>query len=76
MAKSKKRGGEKAHRKRLMSRNNNIKGQIKRQEKLFIETMEKQLEAYKNQLSAETETNTSENVKLNTDGFIQSSEIL
>jgi hypothetical protein len=57
MPKSKLRGGAKAHRKRVQARNNNIRGaQRKFQEEYNAEIM-KQLEAYKQQMSADTENN-------------------
>jgi len=57
MPKSKLRGGAKAHRKRVQARNNNIQGaQRKFQEEYNAEIM-KQLEAYKQQMSADTENN-------------------
>ena len=79
MAKSKKRGGEKAHRKRVATRNQNIKSQVKKQEKMFQDAFMEQLEKMRETFSAETENkeiSTSETVKLNTDGFVQSSEII
>jgi hypothetical protein len=36
MAKSKKRGGEKAHRKRLNQRNQGVKLQMKKQQQMFV----------------------------------------
>jgi hypothetical protein len=57
MPKSKLRGGAKAHRKRVQARNNNIRGaQRKFQEEYNAEIM-RQLEAYKQQMSADTENN-------------------
>lgn len=57
MPKSKLRGGAKAHRKRVQARNNKIRGaQRKFQEEYNAEIM-KQLEAYKQQMSADTENN-------------------
>jgi hypothetical protein len=47
MAKSKKRGGEKAHRKRLQTRNNNLKAEQSAMQKLFNESMKAQIEALK-----------------------------
>jgi len=75
MAKSKKRGGEKQHRKRVSSRNKIMKAQITKQQKMFTQIMEETMKRMKEeQLSGDT--NTSESFKLNTDGFIQSSEVL
>jgi len=47
MAKSKKRGGEKAHRKRLQTRNNTLKAEQSAMQKLFNESMKAQIEALK-----------------------------
>jgi hypothetical protein len=47
MAKSKKRGGEKAHRKRLQTRNNSLKAEQSAMQKLFNESMKAQIEALK-----------------------------
>jgi len=47
MAKSKKRGGEKAHRKRLQKRNNTLKAEQSAMQKLFNESMKAQIEALK-----------------------------
>jgi hypothetical protein len=47
MAKSKKRGGEKAHRKRLEKRNNVLKAEQSAMQKLFNESMKAQIEALK-----------------------------
>jgi hypothetical protein len=47
MAKSKKRGGEKAHRKRLQIRNNALKAEQSAMQKLFNESMKAQIEALK-----------------------------
>ena len=47
MAKSKKRGGEKAHRKRLEKRNTSLKAEQSAMQKLFNESMKAQIEALK-----------------------------
>jgi hypothetical protein len=71
MAKSSKRGGAKAHRRRVKNRNAEIKGRIKKAEKLFNDAMMEQLEKMRESFSGqtqETETNpveTSESVQLN-----------
>ena len=44
MPKSRKRGGEKAHRKRVQKRNSNLKNQQNRIQKLFQEEMMKRME--------------------------------
>ena len=54
MAKSKKRGGEKAHRKRLQTRNNALKAEQSAMQKLFNESMKAQIEALKQKDSLET----------------------
>jgi len=57
MPKSKLRGGAKAHRKRVQARNNDIRSaQRKFQEQYNAEIM-KQIDAYKKQMSADTENN-------------------
>jgi hypothetical protein len=76
MPKSKKRGGEKSHRKKISLRNTTVKSEIKKQQKMFQDAMLEQLEAYKEKMSGETKSETTESIKLNTDGFVQSSEIL
>lgn len=53
MPKSRKRGGEKAHRKRVQARNNNIKNQQNRIQKLWEEELMKRMEELK--ASGETE---------------------
>lgn len=53
MPKSRKRGGEKAHRKRVQARNNNIKNQQNRIQKLWEEELMKRMEELKS--SGETE---------------------
>lgn len=74
MPKSKLRGGAKAHRKRVKARNERNAIEIKKKQKLMQEMFMKQLEKMKLQMSGET--NTAETVNLNTDGFVQSSEII
>jgi hypothetical protein len=54
MAKSKKRGGEKAHRKRLQTRNNSLKAEQSAMQKLFNESMKAQIEALKQKDSLES----------------------
>ncbi len=79
MGKSKLRGGAKAHRKRVNARNQLIKSQIKKQEKMFQDAFMEQLEKMRESISGETqnqETSNSETIKLNTDGFVQSAEII
>jgi hypothetical protein len=78
MAKSKKRGGATAHRKRITVRNQKIKGEMKKQSNLLKEAMMEQLEKLRSE-SGDTqnaEIVTGEEIKLNTDGFIQSPEII
>lgn len=53
MPKSRLRGGAKAHRKRVQKRNNNIKNQQNRIQKLWEEELTKRMEELK--LSGETE---------------------
>jgi len=56
MPKSKKRGGEKAHRKRVNSRNSNIAGVQKKMQEEYSAEMTKRFEEYKKTLSADTES--------------------
>lgn len=69
MAKSSKRGGAKAHRRRVKNRNTQIQGRIKKAEKLFQEAMKEQLEKMRESFSGMTEdqepVETSESVQLN-----------
>ena len=74
MPKSKLRGGAKAHRKRVKARNERNAIEIKKKQKLMQEMFMKQLEKMKLEMSGET--NTAETVNLNTDGFVQSAEII
>jgi hypothetical protein len=67
MPKSKKRGGEKAHRKRIQKVNKLRTATIMHQQKLFKETLEKMREEY----SAQTENNESQSEPT---GFVQSTE--
>lgn len=53
MGKSKLRGGAKAHRKKVASRNQNIKAQESAIQKLFNETMKLQMEEFKKKQEAE-----------------------
>lgn len=61
MAKSRKRGGEKAHRKRIQKRNDSAKAVANAYQKLFDETMRKQLEELQKKYAAES-GNTQSNV--------------
>jgi DNA-directed RNA polymerase beta subunit len=76
MPKSRKRDGVKAHRKRVASRNQIIKSQMRKKYQMLEDAMKEQIEKIRS-LSAETENvNTSEIVNLNTDGFIQTQETI
>ena len=55
MPKTKKRGGQKAHSKRVKQRNELIKGRINKAQKLFDEAMKEQLEKMKESMSGMTE---------------------
>lgn len=55
MPKSRKRGGEKAHRKRVQARNNKIKNQRNQMQKLWEEEMMKRLEEMNKNTSGDTE---------------------
>lgn len=54
MGKSKKRGGAKAHRKRVQARNQNIKGAQRQMEKMWQDQMMKQMESLR-ELSGNTQ---------------------
>jgi len=56
MAKSKKRGGATAHRKRVTTRNQQINSEIKQQQAFFKEAMMEQLQKLKEQKAEENET--------------------
>jgi hypothetical protein len=61
MAKSRKRGGEKAHRKRIQKRNLAIKSQQNAMQKLFNESMKLQIEELRKKY--ESESGKTENVE-------------
>jgi hypothetical protein len=61
MPQSKKRGGAKAHRKRLNDRNRLIQGQKNAMQKLFEESMKQQIEELKKK-AAEAESGQTENI--------------
>jgi len=73
MPKSKKRGGEKAHRKRVKLNTVNAKKQVAKAQKMFQETMMEQIEAMRQAASGETENKETAN---ETTGFVQSAENL
>ena len=60
MAKSKVRGGAKAHRKKVVARNQKIDGQRNAMQKLFEESMKKQIEELKKK-DAEAKSGETEN---------------
>ena len=64
----------KEHRKRVQARNAKLKAESNRQKKIFEKVMEEQIELMKSKMSGETEQK--ESITLNTDGFVQSSNIL
>lgn len=61
MAKSKVRGGAKAHRKKVVARNQKIDGQRNAMQKLFEESMRKQIEEMKKK-DAEAKSGDTENI--------------
>lgn len=61
MAKSKVRGGAKAHRKKVVARNQSIDGQRNAMQKLFEESMKKQIEEMKKK-DAEAKSGNTENI--------------
>jgi hypothetical protein len=73
MPKSKKRGGEKAHRRRVKLNTVNAKKQVEKAQKMFQETMMEQIEAMRQAASGETENKETAN---ETTGFVQSAENL
>lgn len=78
MAKSRKRGGEKAHRRRVQNRNKNLENMAKNQQKLFQRLMMEQVEKLRAEQSGTTEqeVSTSQSIQFNTDGFKQSENLL
>ena len=73
MPKSKKRGGEKAHRKRVRQNTANAKKQIAKAQKMFQDAMMEQIEAMRQKASGDTENQQTTNEPT---GFIQSAENL
>ena len=64
----------KEHRKKVQARNARLKSESNRQKKIFEKVMEEQIELMKSKMSGDTEQK--ESITLNTDGFVQSSNIL
>jgi hypothetical protein len=64
----------KEHRKKVQARNARLKSESNRQKKIFEKAMEEQIELMKSKMSGETKEEST--ISLNTDGFIQSSNIL
>lgn len=54
MAKSKKRGGEKTHRKKVAARNQRVKAQESAMQKLMNESIKQQIEELKKKYEAES----------------------
>jgi hypothetical protein len=54
MGTSKKRGGAKAHRKRVQARNTNLKAEQSAMQKLLTESMKKQIEEMKKKYESES----------------------
>jgi len=73
MPKSKKRGGEKAHRKKVKLNTVNAKKQVAKAQKMFQDAMMEQIEAMKQASSGETENKETTNEPT---GFVQSAENL
>jgi hypothetical protein len=73
MPKSKKRGGEKAHRRRVKLNTVNAKKQVEKAQKMFQDAMMEQIEAMRQAASGETENKETAN---ETTGFVQSAENL
>lgn len=62
MATSKKRGGAKAHNKRVQARNHKIQGQKNAMQRLFEESMRAQIEEMKKKEEAQLQTGDTQNV--------------
>jgi len=73
MPKSKKRGGEKAHRRRVKLNTASAKKQVEKAQKMFQDAMMEQIETMKQASSGETENQEATN---ETTGFVQSAENL
>lgn len=73
MPKSKKRGGEKAHRKRVKLNTVNAKKQVEKAQKMFQDAMMEQIEAMREASSANTENQETTNEPI---GLVQSAENL
>jgi len=73
MPKSKKRGGEKAHRRRVKLNTASAKKQVAKAQKMFQDAMMEQIEAMKQASSGETENQETTNEPT---GFVQSAENL
>jgi hypothetical protein len=69
MPKSKKRGGEKAHRKRVKLNTVNAKKQVEKAQKMFQDAMMEQIETMRQASSGDTENKETKN---ETTGFVQS----
>jgi hypothetical protein len=69
MPKSKKRGGEKVHRKRVQRNTMNSKKQIEKAQQMFKDAMMEQIEAMRQKASGETEN---KEITNETTGFVQS----
>lgn len=66
MGRTKKRGGAKAHRKRVQSRNSRLKGEMNQIQKMWQEQMTQQLEALRNeQGEVELDLNAPKQTKIN-----------
>lgn len=73
MPKSRKRGGEKAHRKRVQKTNSQKKAVFMKQQKIFQDAMMEQIDAMREKYSAETQNQETTDDAV---GFVQSSENL
>ncbi len=61
MGRTKKRGGAKAHRKRVQARNTRLKGEMNQMQKLWQEQMKSQLEGLRGEDGENLELNLGEN---------------
>ena len=71
MPKSKKRGGEKAHRKRVKANTANAKKRIEKAQKMFQDAMMEQIESMRQKASGETENQQTTDEPT---GFVQPTE--
>jgi len=74
MPKSRKRGGQKAHNKRVKTRNQKIAVEKKKMQQAYTEMFQQRLEEFQNQYSAMTENNETDEVMVESDENITTYE--